>query len=137
MSSHPAALPTELILLYVEDEVLIREMVLDAFENSGFSVIAASTAAQAMAALEDSAGEICGLITDIQLNSELSGWDIARLARAMNPGMPVIYASGANGHDWPAQGVAGSVMITKPFVPAELVSAMIALLGDVPEPLAA
>jgi DNA-binding response OmpR family regulator len=112
------------VILYVEDELLIQSMVLDAFEHSGFMLLTAISAIQAMAMLADPAIQIEGLITDINLNSALSGWDVARAGRVCNSALPVIYVSGASSHEWIAQGVSGSDMITKPFAPSFVVEAM-------------
>jgi DNA-binding response OmpR family regulator len=112
------------LILYVEDEILIQMMVLDAFAHSRFAVVTATSPAEAIEMLADPQAGIDGLITDISLNSPLSGWDIARAGRASNSALPVIYVSGASGHEWAAQGVPGSKMIIKPFAPPFLVEAM-------------
>ena len=113
------------VILYVEDEILIQAMVLDAFENSRFAMVTAISADEAMAMLSDPTSCIAGLITDINLNSGLNGWDVARAGRVSNSALPVIYVSGASGHDWAEQGVSGSEMIMKPFAPPSLLEAMI------------
>jgi len=112
------------VILYVEDEILIQTMVLDAFERTRFAMVTAISAAQAMELLADPEAGIDGLITDINLNSRLNGWDVARAGRVSNSTLPVIYVSGASGHEWTAQGVSGSEMIMKPFAPTFLVAAM-------------
>jgi DNA-binding response OmpR family regulator len=112
------------VILYVEDEVLIQSMVRDAFEHSKFMLVTAISATQAMAMLSDPEAGINGLITDINLNSALSGWDVARAGRVSNSALPVIYVSGASSHEWAEQGVSGSDMITKPFAPRFVVETM-------------
>ena len=112
------------VILYVEDEILIQAMVLAAFEHTRFAMVTAISAAQAMEMLADAASGIDGLITDINLNSRLNGWDVARAGRASNSTLPVIYVSGASGLEWTVQGVSGSEMITKPFSASILVEAM-------------
>ena len=112
------------VILYVEDEILIQAMVLAAFEHTRFAMVTAISAAQAMEMLADPASGIDGLITDINLNSRLNGWDVARAGRASNSTLPVIYVSGASGLEWTVQGVSGSEMIIKPFAASFLVEAM-------------
>jgi len=41
----------------------------------------------------------------------------------------VVYVSGGNPQDWASLGVPGSTMITKPFAPAQIVTAVSALLN--------
>jgi len=112
------------VILYVEDDILIQAMVLAAFEHTQFAMVTAISAAQAMEMLADPASRIDGLITDINLNSRLNGWDVARAGRASNSTLPVIYVSGASGLEWTVQGVSGSEMIIKPFAGSFLVEAM-------------
>jgi len=124
MSDANLASPPHPVILYVEDEVLIQAMVLDAFERSRFMMVTAISATQGMAMLADPEMQIEGLITDINLNSALSGWDVARAGRIGNGTLPVIYVSGASSNEWTVQGVSGSDMITKPFAPRFVVEAM-------------
>src|SRR6202011_1957588 len=67
---------------------------------------------------------------DIKLGKDrIRGWDVARRARAINPGLPVVYITGANADEWAFQGVPNSVLLTKPFAPAQLVTAVSNLLN--------
>lgn len=68
------------------------------------------------------------LVTDINLRGRLSGWDAARRVREIVPDLPVIYMTGAAGDQWPSQGVPGSILLAKPFAPAQLVTAVSQLL---------
>jgi DNA-binding response OmpR family regulator len=121
------AIPTPLILL-VEDEILIREMLVEALEEAGFSTLAASDAQGAIALFEVNGDEIRGLITDINLEDGVDGWELARTAREHSSDLPVVYVSGASGHEWTSRGVPHSLMVTKPFAPAQVVVAMSSLL---------
>ena len=116
------------LLLYVEDEILIQQMLVTDLEEAGFEVLVCSSGAEAIALLETRADDIRGLITDINLGCDPSGWDIARNARELRSGLPVIYVTAASDQEWTSQGVPASVMITKPFVPAQVVVAISTLL---------
>ena len=72
------------------------------------------------------------LVTDVELKSKLTGWDVARHARTITPELPVIYAT-STAHDWEALGVPNSLLITKPFAPAQIVTAVAQLLNEVPK----
>ena len=45
---------------------------------------------------------------------------------------PVIYMSGDSAEDWSSQGVPNSIMLSKPFAPAQLVTAVSQVLNSVP-----
>jgi DNA-binding response OmpR family regulator len=124
MPSDPAA-P---VLLYVEDEFLIQDMLVTALEEAGFSVLVANDGNQALEILASQSQAMHGLITDINLGAGPDGWDVARQARELMSGFPVVYVSAASEHEWTSRGVPSSVMITKPFVPAQVVVAISSLL---------
>ena len=73
-------------------------------------------------------------MTDINLVGQLDGWEVARAARENDPAMPVIYMTGTQGEEWASKGVPNSVLLTKPFAPAQLVTAIANLLNTVPPP---
>src|SRR5579859_3005162 len=95
-------------------------LVEEALRDSGFDVTVARDGSAAIVLLNRYKREVCGLITDIDLGSPMDGWSVANAARALKPGLPVFYMSGASAGDWPAKGVADSTMMTKPFPMARL-----------------
>lgn len=123
------------MILVVEDEVLIRmhlELILD---EAGFEVVAVSTSRDAEAKLAADAGRFQALVTDIQLDPGGDGFELARIARTHVPTIPVIYMSGASSAEWSAKGVPRSVMLSKPFADAQLVTAIAQLLNAMdPDP---
>ncbi len=116
------------LLLLVEDEALIQEIILSALESGGFETASAMNGGEALAVLQSQHNELAGLVTDIRLGSGLSGWDVARKARELIPTLPVVYITGDSGHEWASQGVPDSVLIGKPFPPAQLVTAVAHLM---------
>jgi DNA-binding response OmpR family regulator len=50
--------------------------------------------------------------------------------------MPVIYMTGTHGEEWTSKGVPNSVLLAKPFAPAQLVTAIANLLNTVSPPAA-
>jgi two-component system cell cycle response regulator CpdR len=75
-------------------------------------------------------------VTDINLVGQLDGWEVARAARENEPAMPVIYMTGTHGEEWASKGVPNSVLLAKPFAPAQLVTAIANLLNTVTPPVA-
>jgi CheY-like chemotaxis protein len=68
-------------------------------------------------------------VTDVSLKGRISGWEVARQIREIDPAFPIIYISGAAGDQWASQGVPNSILIEKPFAPAQLVTAVSNLLN--------
>ena len=120
----------EMSLLLVEDEALLHEILIEGLGDAGFQVILKNNGAAAQAELDADASRFRAVITDIQLGDGLSGWEIGRRARELVPDIPVIYMSGDSAIDWGARGVPGSVMIKKPFVIAQMVTALANLLNQ-------
>ena len=121
------ALPMPLILV-VEDEILVREMLVEALEHAGFSTLVSGDAQGAVLLFEGDGAEIRGLVTDINLACGMDGWELACAAREHIGDLPVVYISGASGHEWVSRGVPNSLMITKPFAPAQIVVALSSLM---------
>ncbi|WP_442868501.1 response regulator [Bradyrhizobium sp. CCBAU 51627] len=68
-------------------------------------------------------------MTDVNLGDGISGWELARQIREKTPGFPVVYMTSASAPDWQSQGVDGSVLIQKPFAPAQLAAVVSQLLN--------
>ncbi len=128
MSSDEADVPSMPLILLVEDEFIIREMVVGALEDAGFSTLAVADGEAGVDLLKQHDGEICGLITDIDLSDGMNGCELARTARERASDLPVVYVSGASSHEWASRGVPNSLMIAKPFAPAQVVVAIASLL---------
>lgn len=69
------------------------------------------------------------LITDVNLKGRLSGWEVARRMREKDPAFPVIYMTGASAGEWASHGVPNSILLEKPFAPAQLLTAVSNLLN--------
>ena len=118
------------VILLVEDEELIRNIVEETLGDGGFKVIVAKSGDEAVRLLDSSAPKYRALVTDIKLSpGTLSGWDVARHARAIDPELAVVYMTGDSAAEWASQGVSNSVLLTKPFAPAQLLTAVAQLLN--------
>lgn len=121
-------------VLLVEDELFLQIDLLDPLEEAGFVVLAETQGYSAIKTLETKASEIDALITDITLADHATGWEVARKARELNPGLPVIYTTSYNIETWAANGVPDSVLIQKPFLPLQLLTALAQLLNKTHTP---
>ena len=117
------------LVLIAEDQIDLRDILQASFEDGGFAVVLAASGEEAIAGLEAKGKAVRALITDINLGSTATGWDVARHGREMNPDLPVVYVTGAEGHDWASLGVPNSVLIAKPFAPAQVLTAVSQLLN--------
>lgn len=116
----------------VEDNALIHDLLGEALIDGGFRVAQASTGADALAMLEAPEAAFRALVTDINLEPGPStGWDIAKRAREINSKLAVIYMTGNSEHQYASNGVPDSIMLTKPFAPAQLIAAVSQLLNEV------
>jgi CheY-like chemotaxis protein len=120
----------ELVVLIVEDEPIVQILLDDTLVEAGFTVAKASNGDDAIKTLNEQASQIRALITDINLGSATTGWDVARHARKIIHDLPVIFTTTANAADWTSLGVPKSLLITKPYSPSQIVTAVSQLLND-------
>jgi DNA-binding response OmpR family regulator len=118
------------VVLLVDDEFLILDLLQEELQNAGFSVLAVGNATKAIELAQSQTDSIRAIVTDIDLGRDQTGWDIARQARELNPSVAVVYMTGRSASDWPVLGVPGSVMLQKPFVTAQLITALATKLNE-------
>jgi DNA-binding response OmpR family regulator len=117
------------VILVIEDDPPIQVVVEDALADGGFEPAIAPSGEEAVTLLKGNRRKYCALVTDINLMGRIDGWELARLAREINPEFPILYITGAHADQWPSRGVPNSVLLTKPFAPAQLVTAVSRLLN--------
>jgi len=120
-------------VLVVEDDQLIQA-VEEVLSDGGFGSAVTASGEEAISLLKSSASQYRAVVTDINLVGQLDGWEVARAARENEPAMPVIYMTGTHGEEWASKGVPNSVLLAKPFAPAQLVTAIANLLNTVTPP---
>ena len=120
---------TTTALFLVEDDALIRELLEASLTEAGFEVVEVSCGTKALAHFDADAARFRAVITDIRLGSGPDGWAVARRARELVPTMPVVYMSGDSSPEWSSQGVPNSLMVAKPFAPAQIITAVSTVLN--------
>jgi len=117
------------IILVVEDDEPLQEIVHDALKLGGFDLLTTSSGEEAVTLLRSGVVKYSALVTDIRLNGDANGWEVARQAREIDPSLAVVYITGSDGEEWSSRGVPNSILIQKPFAPAQLVTAVSQLLN--------
>lgn len=115
-------------VLIVDDEPAILELVLDALNQRGLEVRAAQTDQEALELLEREAQRLSVLVTDINLGKGVTGFDIARKARELNPQVKVVYVTGQP-QRLDKFRVDGALLVEKPFAPDTLAEKVVALVA--------
>jgi DNA-binding response OmpR family regulator len=118
-----------LVIMVVEDDQQIQSLVEEALSDGGFEAAIAGSGEEAVTLLRGNRSHYRALVTDINLLGTMDGWEVARQAREIDPAFPVVYMTGAAADQWASHGVPNSVLLCKPFAPAQLVTAIANLLN--------
>ncbi len=78
-------------VLYIEDNELIREITCELLEDASREVTAVATGEEALSQVNARRFDI--MVTDVSLPA-MSGLELVRMVKAIDPSMPVILASG-------------------------------------------
>jgi CheY-like chemotaxis protein len=114
-------------ILVVDDEPLVRLVIVEALQEGGYNVIEADDGHSALEQIEQLA-ELRALITDIRVGGGPDGWELAHRAREKFAAIAVVYVTADSITEWPANGVPQSVVLQKPFANAEVLTAVANLL---------
>ncbi|WP_407180257.1 response regulator transcription factor [Bradyrhizobium sp. STM 3562] len=125
------------VILVVEDEQVIQGMIEETLAEGGYEVAIAASGEEAVKLIAGDEHKYRALVTDINLSGPMDGWEIARHARELRADFPVVYMSGKDAEGWTSKGVPNSIMLSKPFAPAQLVTAVSQLLNVGTGPTAA
>ena len=117
------------LVLVIEDEAPLQGLVEEWLTDSGFAADILASGEEALNRFKSGFKNYRAVVTDVNLKGELNGWDIARQIREIDPAFPVVYMTGAAADEWGSQGVPSSILLAKPFAPAQLVTAVSQLLN--------
>jgi DNA-binding response OmpR family regulator len=114
-------------ILLVDDEPAILLTMRAILEMNGFDVVTAASAAEAKLRLEADTYHL--VITDLKMEKETSGFDVARFAKARQnrPAVAILTAYPFLGSEWKEKGV--DRLFIKPANMPELLEGIEALLG--------
>jgi DNA-binding response OmpR family regulator len=89
-------LEDSIIILVVEDDQSIQSVVEDPLTEGGFEPAIAASGEEAVTLLMGNKGKYRALVADINLSGKMDGWEVAKRARQIDPGFPIIYMTGAS-----------------------------------------
>ncbi len=117
-------------VLVVEDEPQVRAIAARALTSAGFEVLQAPNGAVGLALVKEQRIPFDVLVTDVVM-PELSGPDLARAARKLDPKLGIVFMSGFPEamHDANASDFGDAAFLAKPFAPATLVETVRECLG--------
>jgi CheY-like chemotaxis protein len=123
-SPAPAQTPTvSRTILVVEDEADVRTILRRQLEGLGHTVLVAEGATEALMLIKSPGpGAPDVLLTDVVLGAGMNGIDLAQAARAVRPGLPVIFMSGYTAVQEAQQRIreTGAPLLSKPFTTPQL-----------------
>ena len=120
---------TPTTILVVEDEAVVRDLLVAELQDVGYHVVAVDAGEPAIALLQDPQQHIDWLFTDIRLPGVIDGWRVADEFRLTHPFRPVVYAT-AYAPEQARQQLQGSYFFRKPYRPAQIVAAFRRLSAD-------
>jgi CheY-like chemotaxis protein len=85
-------------ILLVEDEDVIRLMLVEILKVQGYTVLDSGRAAEALALAANHPKPIHLLVTDMSMPG-MNGWELAKTLRTTRGGVPVLFISGHNDHE--------------------------------------
>ena len=81
------------VVLIVEDEPLVRMMVIELFQDEGFEVLEAANADQALGIFGER-DDVALLFTDVEMPGSIDGYALARWVHANRPAVKTMIVSG-------------------------------------------
>ena len=108
-------------ILVVEDEEIVRELVVEILRSQGYEVLATGRGSEAAQMVRNGHGDIDLLISDVVM-PEMNGAEVARCIHELAPRARVLFVSGYSEKDMADQGLEELAfqVLQKPFTPTTL-----------------
>lgn len=126
------------LILVVDDEEHVRRMVQYVLESFGYRVALAATGGDALTLFTERRNDISAVVTDVMMPG-MSGIELIGEIRGIDPGMPILAASGVHGTDekLKAAGNEGVGFLRKPYSVGGLLKTLHQILAEIPGKAAA
>jgi CheY-like chemotaxis protein len=112
-------------ILVVEDELLVRMMIVEALRDAGLEVVEAGSADEALAIMENVAVDL--VFADVRMPGTMDGIGLMKALRKSRPHLKLAVASGYS-PDWPSPNLVDA-FIGKPYDVERAVRRIKSLLG--------
>src|SRR4051795_3458314 len=118
-------------ILLVEDEPVVRHLVAEILEASGYTVLQAGEGPSALELLRRHGGTLHLVVTDVVMPG-MSGPEVAQAVTSMRPGTQVLYTSGYTDSQIDHHGVLepGIAFLQKPFTSDDLTRKVRSVLDE-------
>ena len=113
---------SERTVVVVEDDPLQRCDAVAMLDAAGLAVVGFETADEAVAFLEERAGAVAAVLTDVQMPGRLDGFDLAIKIAMSWPDVTVLMTSGADRPD--SLLIPSVAFLPKPWLPLDVLTAM-------------
>lgn len=120
--NHMAQAEAAPLVLVVDDEPIVLMSAVDCLTSSGFAVLEARSADQAIELLEANP-RIAAIFTDVQMRGAMNGIELARLVHKRWPAIKVVVTSGntsLSANDLPP----GAGFVPKPYTADDITTAL-------------
>ncbi len=109
-------------ILVVEDDFLIRMILVEELEAAGYEVKEAATGDEAVGILATLDRRLALLVTDVHMPGSLTGLDVAAHVQDRVPGVGVIFTTGRP-DSLIALGALGDkqLLVRKPYIPSDII----------------
>ncbi len=120
-------------LLVLDDDPLVRNILVDALRQEGLDAVGAGVEAEALSVLRDGSPPKV-FVTDLDLGTRRNGFVVAGIARMLFPTVPIIYITGRPDTLQGRVLDPNETVLYKPFRPSELVALVRTLLAQAAPP---
>jgi len=112
-------------VLLVEDDEMVRRLMLRQFEGLGYEVVCAGSSYEALDMFGDPGFSVDLLVTDVMMPG-MKGAELWKKVRSLRPGAKVLFISGYTAEEMVDRGIIekDAPFLKKPFTRAELARAM-------------
>jgi len=114
-------------ILAVEDEALVRILIVETLNDAGHVVLEAANGEDALAIVTETP-DLEIIVTDVRM-AKMDGFSLAIAARALHPDLCVLFMTGYMGTDIPSK-IPNAKVLQKPFDPDELLVAIETMLAE-------
>ncbi len=115
-------------IVIVEDEILVRDLVVCELQDAGYAVAEFDTADSALLYLQENGNRTALVLTDVQMPGKLNGLQLADIVGRAWPEVPGLVTSGGSLVD-PRRLPPGAKFLRKPWRLAEMLAYVDALTG--------